>query len=326
MENLKNLGGEVGAGPNGKPDRLPSELNPFYVTGFSDGEACFHLAIGANPRYKIGYYVNPGFVISIHKKDEELLRKIQAFFGGIGVIKPSVSTRNTIEFRVLSINDLNVIIEHFDQYPLITKKWADYLLFKQALELIKTKKHLTIEGFNEILAIRASINRGLPKLLKEKFPYVTGKTIPPVVIPDNLNPNWVAGFMEAEGCFWVKSFINSKNKLQLVLGCQITQHSIDSMLIKKFISFFNCGRLEATRELGPAAENFIVTKLLHINEIIIPFFEKYPILGVKSRDFDDWKRIAFLMTSKAHLTEEGAKEILKIKSSMNASRIEEENH
>lgn len=323
MENLKNLGGEVGAGPNGKPDRLPSELNPFYVTGFSDGEACFHLAIGANPRYKIGYYVNPGFVISIHKKDEELLRKIQAFFGGIGVIKPSVSTRNTIEFRVLSINDLKVIIEHFDQYPLITKKWADYLLFKQALELIKTKKHLTIEGFNEILAIRASINRGLPKLLKEKFPYVTGKTIPPVVIPDNLNPNWVAGFMEAEGCFWVKSFINSKNKLQLVLGCQITQHSIDSMLIKKFISFFNCGRLEATRELY---ENFIVTKLLHINEIIIPFFEKYPILGVKSRDFDDWKRIAFLMTSKAHLTEEGAKEILKIKSSMNASRIEEENH
>ena len=56
------------------------------------------------------------------------------------------------------------------------------------------------------------------------------------------------------------------------------------------------------------------------------FFEKYPILGIKSKEFNDWKRIAFLMTSKAHLTEEGAKEILKIKSSMNASRIEEENH
>ena len=122
MENLKNFRGEVGAGPNGKLDRLPSKLNPFYVTGFSDGEACFHLAIGVNPRYKIGYYVNPGFIISIHKKDEELLRRIQAFFGGIGVIKQSATTRNTVEFRVLSINDLNVLIEHFDQYPLITKK------------------------------------------------------------------------------------------------------------------------------------------------------------------------------------------------------------
>ena len=114
MENLKNLRGEVGADPNGKLDRSPSELNPFYVTGFSDGEACFHLAIGVNPRYKIGYYVNPGFIISIHKKDEELLRKIQAFFGGIGVIKPSATSRNTVEFRV--------ILNHFDQYPLITKK------------------------------------------------------------------------------------------------------------------------------------------------------------------------------------------------------------
>ena len=138
------------------------------------------------------------------------------------------------------------------------------------------------------------------------------------MIPDNLNPNWVAGFMEAEDCFFVKSFINSKGNIQFVLGCQIIQHSRDSMLIKKFTSFFNCGRLETTRE----SENFLVTKLLHINEIIIPFLEKYPILGVKSKEFNDWKRIAFLMASKAHFTEEGAKEILKIKSSMNASRIE----
>ena len=26
------------------------ELDPFYVTGFSDGEACFHFAIGKNPK------------------------------------------------------------------------------------------------------------------------------------------------------------------------------------------------------------------------------------------------------------------------------------
>ena len=80
----------------------------------------------------------------------------------------------------------------------------------------------------------------------------------------------------------LSNFINSKNNLQVVLGCQITQHSRDFMLIKKFTSFFNCGRLETTREFY---ENFIVTKLLHINEIIIPFFEKYPLLGIKSKEF-----------------------------------------
>lgn len=42
---------------------IKSELNPYYVSGFLDGESCFHLAIGKNSKYKSGYYVNPGFSI-----------------------------------------------------------------------------------------------------------------------------------------------------------------------------------------------------------------------------------------------------------------------
>jgi hypothetical protein len=311
------------------------ELNPFYVTGYSDGEACFHLAIGKNTRYKLGYYVNPGFTITVHKKDREILTRIQKFFGGIGVVQIT-SRKHMIQFRVFSIQDLNIILNHFDQYPLITKKCADYLLFKEALALIKNKKHLTIEGFNEILAIRASMNKGLPENLRESFPYITGKSLPLVRVPDHFNPHWVAGFIEAEGCFFVKS--NSNNNRQFVLGCQITQHSRDSILMKNFSAFFNCGRLETTRGLYV---NYIITKLSDINKIIIPFLEKYPVLGSKSKDFLDWKRIAELMSEprrgsllrnpegspqgeRAHLTNEGAEDILRIKSNMNASRIEEE--
>lgn len=63
---------------NSKKNNL--ELDPNYVTGFLDGEACFHLAIGKNPKYKIGYYVNPGFSIALHKKDIELLKKNSRVF------------------------------------------------------------------------------------------------------------------------------------------------------------------------------------------------------------------------------------------------------
>ena len=71
---------------------------------------------------------------------------------------------------MLSLKDLDVIIEHFNNYPLITKKkYKDFELFKQAIILIKDKKHLTIEGFNQILAIRASMNKGLPLVLKKLF-------------------------------------------------------------------------------------------------------------------------------------------------------------
>jgi hypothetical protein len=162
-------------------------LNPLYVTGFSDEESCFHLAIGKNPKYKIGYYVNPGFSIALHQRDLELLKKIQIFFGGIGVIRKL--KKNMIQFRVFSIKELEIIINHFDQYPLISKKRADFLLFKEAFILIKNKEHLTIEGFNKIISIRGSMNKGLPVNLKLNFSIVKNNKVPVITLPDKLDPH-----------------------------------------------------------------------------------------------------------------------------------------
>ena len=54
-------------------------------------------------------------------------------------------------YRVSSINDLKVILNHFDKYLLITQKLADYELFKQAILLIQNKEHLTDEGLRKIV-------------------------------------------------------------------------------------------------------------------------------------------------------------------------------
>jgi len=75
-----------------------------------------------------------------------------------------------LKYQVNSIKDLAIIIEHFDKYPLITQKLADYKLFKQAVELIKRKEHLRVEGFKQLVAIKASVNNGLSD--KESFPDV----------------------------------------------------------------------------------------------------------------------------------------------------------
>lgn len=58
---------------------------------------------------------------------------------------------------------MNVIIPHFDKYPLLTKKRADFILFKSIVKLILNKEHLTTEGLNKIISIRASMNYGLSK-------------------------------------------------------------------------------------------------------------------------------------------------------------------
>ena len=56
------------------------------------------------------------FQIGLHKKDLELLKLIQAFFGGIGVI--STSPNYMCAFKVTSLKQiLNKIIPHFYKYP-----------------------------------------------------------------------------------------------------------------------------------------------------------------------------------------------------------------
>jgi hypothetical protein len=59
---------------------------------------------------------------------------------------------------VESFKDLQLIINHFDKYPLITAKVSDYLLFKQCFEIIKQREHLTVKGLLKIVGIKSSLN------------------------------------------------------------------------------------------------------------------------------------------------------------------------
>ena len=57
-----------------------------------------------------------------------------------------------------------------------------------------------------------------------------------------------------------------------------------------------------------------------IENIIIPFFNKYPILGVKRLDFEDFKTVAELVKNKEHLNAEGLDNIIQIVEGMNLDR------
>jgi hypothetical protein len=53
---------------------------------------------------------------------------------------------------------------------------------------------------------------------------------------------------------------------------------------------------------------------------VIPFFNKYPILGVKKLDFEDFKKVAELVKNQEHLNIEGLNKIIKIAKGMNLNR------
>ena len=63
-----------------------------------------------------------------------------------------------------------------------------------------------------------------------------------------------------------------------------------------------------------------IVKFSDITNIIIPLFDKNPLLGVKLLDYLDWCKIAKLMRDGTHLTPEGLELIKHIKSGMNTGR------
>ena len=120
-------------------------LNPWFVTGFAAAEGCFTTTVAKDKRSKTGWTVKLSFQIGLHEKDIVVLKMIQTFFNGIGNISKHGS--HFVQFRVESVKDLASIINHFDNYPLITKKSSDYILFKKAYSIMLHKKHLTEEGY-----------------------------------------------------------------------------------------------------------------------------------------------------------------------------------
>ena len=296
-------------------------MDPWFVTGFTDAEGCFCVSIIRDNKNILGWRVKRWFQLALHKKDLDLLKQIQSYFGVGNIYKQGVES---IQYRVESIKDLEIIVKHFDSYGLITQKWSDYQLFKQAIELIKCKEHLKQEGLSKLVAIKGSLNRGLSVELKAAFPDTIPVPRPSVIGAttwDIQDPNWLAGFVEGEGCFFINILNKSSHRLgvQVKLAFQITQHSRDEQLIKSLIKYFDCGgNVYKYRE----AVNFQITKFNDLTSKVIPFFDKYPLHGVKRLDYQDWCKVAELMQNKEHLTPEGLSKIYELKAGMNKGRKE----
>jgi len=129
-------------------------LTPDFITGFSDAEGSFMLSLLSNKTWRYGWSVGARFEITLHMKDEELLNKIRVFFKGAGNIYRY--SENKISYRVNRLDELlTIIIPHFKLYPLRTNKQKDFELFLKAVEYINKKEHLTKEGFEKLVAIRA---------------------------------------------------------------------------------------------------------------------------------------------------------------------------
>jgi len=99
-------------------------LSPWYVTGFCDGEAAFTYCRSGGT---FGLY----FAIKQREDNRQIIEDIREYFNYIGNIyrgkeasptKNSGFTKASAYYRVTRISELKVVVDHFDKYPLQSKK------------------------------------------------------------------------------------------------------------------------------------------------------------------------------------------------------------
>ena len=263
--------------------------------------------------------MEPSFIIGLHAKDLPLFpkwlagpadlrinylpgcfallrsRKNTIFFWVLASQRGKISignNNNAVFYYVSSVQELtNVIIPHFDNYPLLTQKQGDFILFKSALDIINdkgSKKPLTLEYLNKLIAIKGSLNWGLSCVLKKAFPDIAAVSRPEVELPKFISPKWLAGFIDGEGCFYI---LTSKSKLYKTgtsVQLQFSRGSApsrDKNLMIRLKDFLNCGFIKEGKK--QPVVSFNVTKFSDIQNIIIPLLEKNPLQGIKYKDFVD---------------------------------------
>jgi len=145
-------------------ERVP--LDPWFVSGLTEGEGCFCIALALRQKLRTGLEVRPSFALSLNEKDLELLRDLQTFFG-CGWIRESKADR-TFKYEARSVRDLlDSIIPHFERYPLRGSKATSFAAFANVCRMIEQGDHLRRDGVREIIDVAYEMNLGKRRLSRD---------------------------------------------------------------------------------------------------------------------------------------------------------------
>ncbi len=136
-------------------------INPWYVTGFVEGEGTFHIAIYKDGKMKSGIKFIPEFHVNQNLLRINTLEKIKIFFK-CGYIKENHRARKNDKTHVYVVRDrkdlISKIIPFFSQYPLISVKNESFLLFKRIVGMMEKGLHCKRNGAMRIINLAYKMN------------------------------------------------------------------------------------------------------------------------------------------------------------------------
>jgi hypothetical protein len=135
---------------------IPDHIG-WYISGFCDGEGSFNVSLRRKTDYKIGWQVVLSFNVS--QRDITMLALIKRYLK-CGIIKKRQD--GLYSYDVTNPNAItNTIIPFFEKFRFFSaSKKYNFRLFEQITKLVADKKHLSPEGFQEIMILREKLNPG----------------------------------------------------------------------------------------------------------------------------------------------------------------------
>lgn len=302
-----------------------NKIHPAFISGFVQADGVFHVDISRSKDYKLGVRVTPSLHLSQHINSIRFLHEIKEYFN-VGHIT-SNKNRNEASYVVNSFPKLKeVILPHFDIFTLKSGKFESYVKFKEIINLMDKKAHLSADGLIKIIGLSYDLNFGTQRKLENKEELIKlilekSKIVTPLVktslgsdltntFESLISPEFISGLTDGDGSF----FVSFKNNKRITVNYTIIQDSDSKSVLTEVKDYFNCGEVY---DLKSRAARFQVENLTDLTNIIIPHFMKYPLKTNKIEHFKIFCKVCELLLLNDHKTEEGYIKIIELAYDMN---------
>lgn len=268
---------------------VKGKVNGEWITGFCDRSAYFGLSVVLR-KVTGRWEIRPELRILVDARFINVLEVIKNYFG-VGRI--FTSGKNAV-FIVSSVKDLiNIIIPHFNKFPLLTCKQVTFILWVKAINMIYSNLHKTPQGFMEILSLYAAMNRGISSTVKTHFPELKPAELPHYFLnisPFDLSEWWISGYFTIYCNFKVDTDPHGlKNSYydRVIPSFNFSRNIKELPILSLIASYFSVKA--NTRSDGTRVD----VNVYGIDNcmFIVDLFKSFPLLSCKQDEFNLWAKI-----------------------------------
>jgi hypothetical protein len=135
-----------------------------------------------------------------------------------------------------------------------------------------------------------------------------------------LDPAYVTGLTEGEGCFCVSFALRSKLRtgIEVRPSFSLSLNEKDLPLLQDLQTFFGCGWIRESR--SDRTCKYEVRSIGDLLNQILPHFEGFPLRGNKARSFHSFSRVCRMIEQGDHCDRASLEEIVRVAYEMNLGR------